>query len=311
MATKIFKLTVLTFSLILLLALSAFAQQEKAKKKKEPPTGTPVLWREPTDIESRDLFLGPGGVEMQPDISRITFLEDRPGGYSIKYLVSDGAGRKWVTKRREEAKPETAATRLVWAVGYFTDITYFVPRVTIIGKGTFDDVRFEARPKGVKRLDPWEWEKNPFVGTRELQGLKIMMALINNWDCKNSNNEILFIHNEATDQDELRYIISDLGATFGKTGGPFSHTRNRPRDYVKTKFITGVKNNLVQFDYHGKNSSMFSNITVADAKWIGGLLARLSDQQIRDAFRAAGYSSADIELLASTVRTRINELVNL
>ena len=280
-------------------------------KKKEVPEGVPVLWREPADIASRDLYLGPGGEAMKPDMSRITFVEEKPGGYSIKYVVTDGAGRKWVTKRREEVKPETAATRLVWAVGYYTDITYFEPRVVIEGKGTFDNVRFEARPEGVKRLDPWRWDDNPFVGTRELQGLKVLMALLNNWDMKDSNNQVLLVRSEETGRNELRYIVSDLGATFGKTGNFVTHNRNVPSDYVKTKFVLGVEGGFVRFDYHGKNAGLLKDITAEQARWIGGLLARLSERQIKDAFRAGGYSPEEIELLAGAVRARIEELTRL
>src|SRR5205085_995648 len=78
----------------------------------------------------------------------------------------------------KEEQSETAAVRLLWAVGYVTEINYLVPRVTIPGKGTFANVRFEARPKQIKRLEEWKWAKNPFVGTRAFQGLKVMMALL-------------------------------------------------------------------------------------------------------------------------------------
>lgn len=311
MSNRIFKLTALVIILILAISSDATTQENKSKRKKEIADAIPILWREPADIATRDLYWGAGGEAMKPDLSNVTFIEDKPGGYSIKYVVSDGAGRKWITKRREESRPETVATRLVWAVGYYTDITYFVPRAEIKGKGTFDNIRFEARPEGIKRLEEWKWSDNPFVGTRELQGLKILMVLINNWDLKDSNNEILFVRNEETGKNELRYIISDLGATFGKTGGVFTHTRNRPQDYVETKFITKVVNNIVYFDYHGKSGETLNNITIADAKWIGNLLSRLSDKQIKDAFRAAGYSPEDIDLLAGEVRSRINELVKL
>jgi hypothetical protein len=53
------------------------------------------------------------------------------------------------------------------------------------------------------------------------------------------------------------------------------------------------------------------DITVADAKWIGGLLSRLSDRQLEDAFRAANYTQDEVRMLAGAVRKRINELVNL
>ena len=80
---------------------------------------------------------------------------------------------------------------LLWAVGYETEINYLVPRLTIPGKGTFEDVRLEARPANEDRLDEWKWEENPFAGTRQFQGLKIMMLFLENWDIKDSNNEII------------------------------------------------------------------------------------------------------------------------
>ncbi|HEY0003419.1 MAG TPA: hypothetical protein VGB17_01320 [Pyrinomonadaceae bacterium] len=305
----------LALSLLCLFGLStsalAFQDQQKGKKDKATADGTPVLWTDPGDIATRDLFLGPGGDAMQPDLSSVTYLKDETGGYSTKYRVRDGAGREWVVKIGKEAQPETAVTRLVWAVGYQTDITYLVPHVEIQGKGAFDNVRFEARPEAVKRLDEWKWEDNPFVGSKELQGLKILMVLVNNWDLKNSNNRILLSTDEQTGRKELRYIVSDLGATFGKTGNFITHNRNQPKDYVKTGFIERIDGKRVRFDYHGKSGDLLRNISVEDARWIGELLSRLSDQQLKDAFRAANYSAEEGQLLADSVRERINELVNL
>lgn len=98
-------------------------------------------------------------------------------------------------------------------------------------------MRLEARPKSVDRIGDWKWNDNPFKGKPEFQGLKIMMALINNWDIKDSNNEVLHARNENTGENELRYIISDLGGSFGKTGGFISRSGNKPTDFVKADFI--------------------------------------------------------------------------
>jgi len=296
-------------SIILTLSFSAFAEDKHSKKKKAD--GTPVLWQDPGDINSRDLFNGPGGQEMQPDLSHVTFISNETGGYSKKYRVQDGAGRVWVAKLSNEAQAETAATRLVWAVGYKTEITYLVPEVTIEGKGTFKNVRFEARPKGVKRLENWMWATNPFYGSREFQGLKVIMVMLDNWDIKDENNKILRVRDEAGEGHELQYIISDLGATFGKTGGAFSRTRNEPADYAKAKFIKGVKHGRVEFVYNGKRGDLFKDITLEQAHWAGELLARLSDQQINDAFRAANYSPEEISLLSQAFKARITELNTL
>jgi len=49
----------------------------------------------------------------------------------------------------------------------------------------------------------------------------------------------------------------------------------------------------------------------ADAKWVGSLLAQLSPEQIRDAFRAAGYSPEQVEAYANAVEARIAQLTKL
>ena len=306
-------------TLVLVLSCSTLARSQDDKKaKKQLPQGTSILWREPADIESRDLLLGPGGENMRPDVSRLTFVKEEKGGYSKKYRVKDAKGRVWVAKIGKEAQSETAAVRLVWAVGYVTEINYLVPTVTIEGKGTFENVRFEARPENVDRLDAWAWAENPFSGKRELQGLKVLMALMENWDLKDDNNRILVV--DKGGRTELHYIVSDLGTTFGKTGGQKSPmafirsikgSRNEPEDYIKDEFIDGVENGNVILDYSGKNSDLMRNISVTDAKWIAGWLSRLSDRQIQDAFRAANYNAGQVRSLTDAVRKRINQLRGL
>ncbi|MEN3335803.1 MAG: hypothetical protein V7641_5168 [Blastocatellia bacterium] len=297
-------------SILLALSFSTFAGDKKSKKK-HAATGTPVLWQDPGDISGRDLFYGPGGEAGQPDLSHVTVIREETGGYSKKFRVQDGAGRVWVAKLSKEAQPETAATRLIWAIGYKTEIAYLLPEVTIDGKGTFSNVKFEARPEGVKRLDNWTWGVNPFFGSREYQGLKVMMVLLDNWDIKDTNNKILRVRNAESGSDESDFIISDLGATFGKTGGVISRSRNEPEDYAKAKFIKGVKKGRVEFHYKGKRGDLFKDITIEQARWLGELLSHLSDQQINDAFRAANYSPAEISLLSQAFKSRITELMTL
>jgi hypothetical protein len=304
------------FTAILFLSLSAHAQSG-SKERQETPRGTPLLWREPVDISSRDLFLGPGGAGMQPDLRSLTFIEEEKGGYSTKFRVKDASGREWVAKVGKEAQSETAAVRLLWAIGYYTEINYLAPRVNIPGKGVFENVRFEARPDYVKRLDEWKWKDNPFRWTKQMQGLIVMMALLNNWDIKDTNNKILQVRSEQDGKTELRYIISDLGASFGKVKldvpafWRIARSRNEPGDYRSSGFVEDVKKGQVYFFYQGKDQELFDDIKVEEARWIGDWLARLSDRQLRDAFRAANYNPAQVQALTGAVRERINELVTL
>ena len=306
--------TVILLLLVFCLSAINVGVAAKSKKKKQAPQGTPVLWERPTDISSRDLFLGPGGTRMRPDLRRITFLKEEKGGYSKKYRVRDASGREWVAKIGKEAQSETSAIRLLWGLGYQTEVNYLVPRVTIPGKGTFTNVRFEARPEEWDRVGEWKWKRNPFLGTPEYQGLKIMMAMINNWDLKDSNNETIQI-GKGSDA-ELRYIISDLGATFGHASTTplfwrFTRSRNNPSNYANSKFFEKVKDNRVVLHFGGKNSGLMKDITVSDAQWLSSWLSQLSDQQLRDAFRAANYRPDEINLLAREIRERSTELLSL
>ena len=277
--------------------------------------GTPVLWREHRNPAALDLYWGPGGRAMRPDLRKLTFIEEEKGGYSTKYRVRDASDRVWVVKVGKEAQSETAATRLLWAAGYMTELVYLAPVATIPGKGTFRNVRFEARPESVEREGEWKWDDNPFKGTREFQGLKVMMVLLNNWDIKDSNNVILATRRERG--TELRYAISDLGATLGDTGKwpllwRFTRSRNNPKDFSGDKIIDEVKEDgRVDFEFSGKKRGLFNDITVEEARWAGRLLARLSNAQLAGAFRAANYTPQEVRTLVASVRSRVNQLVSL
>jgi hypothetical protein len=277
--------------------------------------GTPVLWRGHRNPAGLDLYWGPGGRAMRPDLRKLTFLEEEKGGYSTKYRVRDASNRVWVVKVGKEAQSETAATRLLWAAGYMTEVVYLAPAATIPGKGTFRNARFEARPDGVEREGEWKWGDNPFKGTREFQGLKVMMVLLNNWDIKDENNVILAARGRQG--TELRYAISDLGATLGDTGKwpllwRFARSRSNPKDFSGDKFIDEVKSDgRVDFEFSGKKRGMFDDITVEEARWAGRLLAPLTDRQLGNAFRAANYTPQEVRTLVASVRSRVNQLVSL
>jgi len=297
------------YLLILVSLVSVGHAQKKSKQSaKVVPPGRAVMW-EPVKASTLNMFDGPGGSEMKPDLSSIKFIKEEKKGHNKKFRISDGSGRTWIAKLGREAQPETAATRLLYGLGYKTEITYLVPTLTIPGKGTFKNVRLEARPDHVKRVGEWKWTSNPFVGTKELQGLKMMMVFLTNWDVLDLQNEIL--HTDGENQ----YIVSDLGSTFGKLGNNnlpviyrFGRKVGNPRAYARTKFVKEVERGQVKLAYKGKNRKLFKSFSVADARWLLEQLNHLSDDQIRDAFRAANYSPADIEAYTNAVRRKIDEL---
>src|SRR5207245_8137723 len=71
-----------------------FGQKDKNNKKDKAeketlPDAPAVLWREPTDIVTRDLFLGHGG-EARPDLSHLAFLRVDVGGHTKKWRLCLG-----------------------------------------------------------------------------------------------------------------------------------------------------------------------------------------------------------------------------
>jgi hypothetical protein len=307
-------------------------KKEKKSEKADPGSNgkaRPVMWQEPTDIESRDLFYGLGGKEGAPDPSdTFKFIRRDTGGTSEKMEVEDKKGRKWIVKFGAETKSETAATRIVWAAGYHVDQDYFVKLAKIDGRGGFDvkDVRFERDDDGFSKVaetPTWSWALgNPFVGTREFQGLQTLMALINNWDLKDVNNKVKRPSKKSGgDPNTHIYYVSDLGGTLGLTGSVFRNiflfreapagTKGEPNDFASQPFIRGVKNGEVMFNYKGKNDQGLFGVKVENARWMGNLLGRLSDKQLGDAFRAGGFENAEVEIYVRAMRKRINELKNL
>ncbi|MBI3649477.1 MAG: hypothetical protein HY231_00325 [Acidobacteria bacterium] len=312
-----------------------FAQNDKPKAKQTDKAESGedlkprlVMWSEPTDIESRDLFYGAGGQEGAPNPSEtFKFVRRITSGTSEKMEVTDSKNRSWTVKLGAETKAETAATRIVWAAGYHVDQDYFVKVAKIDGRGGFEvaDVRFERRDDGFSKVEEtptWSWTANPFMGSRELQGLKVLMALLNNWDLKDENNEIARPSKKSGGDKNMHiYYVSDLGATFGATGSLFrkipgfanapAGSKGEPNDYARQAFITGVNHGQVVFNYKGKNRKALDGVSVENARWMGNLLSRLSDKQLNDAFRAAGFAPSEVEIYVRALRKRINDLKNL
>jgi hypothetical protein len=285
-----------------------------------------VMWEEPLDLETRDLFYGIGGKKGAPDpSSRFVFVQREKGGTSEKIIVEDDRDRKWVVKFGEEPKPETTATRIVWAVGYHVDQDYFVKRAHIEGRGGFDvwDVRFERDDDGFKKVDRWDWNSNPFVGTRELEGLKALMALLNNFDLKENNNKIVRpSKKKGSDPVKHIYYVNDLGATLGSTGFWFTEIplggelaagiKGAAKLYAGHRFIEGVRNGEVRFRMQRRRASRaLRGVRVESARWMGDLLARLSDKQLADAFRAGGFDDDETAIYIRAMRERIRQLQSL
>ena len=338
--------TFLIVSSCILLVAPAFVQAKKADDKDRASAEItadqrPVLWRNPVDISSRDLFFGPGGKEHQPK-GIFAFVKEDLDGTTPKIVIRDQDGVKWKAKLGSEARPEVVASRLTWAAGYFANEDYFVAELRVeglpshlhrgqkyVGRDVWlHNVRLKRYNAGEEKESNWSWKDAASQPARELNGLRVLMALMNNWDLTDENNAI---YGEHADGDSARvYMVSDVGSTFGSGNltWPLRRSRGNLGTYSHSRFITRVTPEYVDFHAPARASFFFlftpheyahklqlrwigRHIPRADARWLGQLLAQLSPNQIRDAFRAAGYSAPNVEGFARVVESRIAELEKL
>lgn len=319
---------ILTVAVFLFAVTQALAQAPRAAGRD--------LWSDPGDIRAKDLFYGPGGKDGQPK-PPFRFEKEDTHGTSPKFDVTDANGEKWRVKLGPEARPEPVASRLLWAVGYFANTNYFFPALHVDDMldltrpspdihpgGNITQARLQRKPG--KREQTWNWRHNPFVGTREFNGLRAMMALLHNWDLKDDNN------GRFTDKKTGReiYYVSDVGASIGTTGDSYTAAlaKDNLKAYRSAKFISKVTPEYVDFNfpthpalikifnpplfYHEIRSRWIGRkIPRADVRWIASLLSQLSRQQIEDAFRAGGYKPDQVEALTAVVQQRIADLSKL
>ncbi|MGI4757097.1 MAG: hypothetical protein ACRYGF_09640 [Janthinobacterium lividum] len=331
-------------------ALAATQQDDaskpgKQKKDNDLPLATdavknPTLWHEPSQIAGLDLFCGQGGKEKQPQ-GPFTFLQEDENGTNPKMDVRDANGKKWRVKEGEEARPEVVASRLLWAMGYYANDDYLVQNATVTGvkmhrgskdlkEGKLKDVRFSRKPSGQDKIGIWQWRENPFTGSREFNGLRVMMAVMNNWDLKDVNNSVYKDKNSGSQV----FLVNDVGATFGANGVGWTRARSKGNidSFRDSKFIRRLTDTEVDFSTPSKPTGIFlasagttiksykmrsgldwigDNIPRADARWIGSLLGQLSHAQLVDAFRAGNFPAADVDSYVDIVESRIAELKKL
>jgi hypothetical protein len=311
----------------LLLAVAGCAALDTDGKTRPPaPARMAELWIEPADLERRDLFWGPGGEEQRPDREAVyRFREMDERGHSDGYEVEGPDGRRWKVKVGDEAQAEIVVSRILWAIGYHQPALYYLRSWRMSGGPT------ESPPPGRFRLESdhdkkgqWSWVRNPFAGTRELHGLLVANLVLANWDLDRDNNRIYVPEKEREKKREkkgekkgaaparqpvvpyvVRYVVQDVGGALGKSKFPIG-TRNSIDDFESEDLVEGTRNGRPDFDYASYHR-YYDKVGVEDTVWACRLLARLSDEQLEDAFRAAQYPPEIAARYIRKIRQKIGQ----
>ena len=225
---------------------------------------------------------------------------------------------------------ENFCTRIAWACGYFVETTYFLKEGKIEDvtenlkraqkfldeQFHFRDARFELDDQSLKKHfeeDGWAWNDNPFVGTRELNGLKLLFLLFSNWDNKDKR-DVARGSNTAIFQNknELRYLIIDWGGSMGKWG---TNLVSRGKwdcpgfQSQNDEFLNIGPDGSLKWGYLGQRTEDISaGITAEDIRWFYRFAGRISDDQIRRALTASGASDDEVDCFTRAIRQRLDKL---
>jgi len=290
------------------------------------------IWHDVHSEDVNDLRYGPGGAAYVPD-PPFEFVEELLTGTHPSVSVRDRNRRLWRVKWGAEAKPEAFCVRFAAACGYFAEVTHYVASGRIAGvgaltrarpmideAGSFTDARFELEDRSVRMLfeeHSWAWNDNPFVGTRQLDGLKIVVMLLSNWDSKDrrdvsrGSNTAIFEYPVSRLSTEARYLITDWGGAMGRWGTTVVSRGRWDAEGFEAQtpgFVAGIRDGVVDFGYQGQRSEIGRGIPVTHVRWFYRKVRRITEPALRTGLLASGATGEEAARFARALMVRIEAL---
>jgi hypothetical protein len=274
-----------------------------------------------TDIRSLDLKAGPdaAGAFAPNEWVTCAYKEKKEvSGQSPKFTCETSPGHEVKVKygpRNAEVFGEVLSTRLFWALGFPADRMYPVrvrcrgcPKdpqhsAEVVGKVVvFDPAAIErklpGRPMEDKRDSGWIWSELEDIGPEAPPGarahrdaLKLLAAFVQHTDSKGANQRLLCPKGEEVGRTGCRHpvlMVNDLGLTFGRAG-----LLNRNVDSVSLATWADVPvwrdRGQCVAELRGSFTGSLGSPRISEAgrAFLAGLLAQLSDAQLRDLFETA------------------------
>jgi len=282
------------------------------------------VWQ-PTNVESMDVRQGPrdSGAFAPMATVNCRHVEKDATGKTPKFACVVGGDELKVKYGRDngEIYAEVAASRLLWALGFGADRVY---PVRVICAGCPESLKADSRQRDGRAVfeyatidrevegypvpgfeeSGWAWPDldrvNPAVGgapKAHRDALTLLAVLLQHTDSKREQQRFICLDPPARGEvnrnncERPFLMIADLGKTFGKAN---TLNRDEPgsvnlknwreervwRDGAECvgnmpKSLTGTLENPV--------------ISEAGRRFLAGLLARLSDRQMRDLFQTARF----------------------
>ncbi len=229
-------------------------------------------------------------------------------GFSITYRVKDSRGAEWNVKIGPEAQTEVVASRILWAAR--------LPPGAVVLRGALDCRRARARSDAAAApgsgratcrwigKGTWSWQRNPFVGTREYNGLLVGA------DADQQHRS------EERQQRDLRARrakrASRRGA--GMSSRTWARRSARPAGSTRAAAISkgsnasrsslGPKAGSRASPTAGGTRNCCRHIPIEHLKWACQRVLAITDRQWHDAFAAGNYDEESTARYVARIRPR-------
>jgi hypothetical protein len=213
-----------------------------------------------------------------------------------------------------------AATRLLWALGFGADTLYPVrvvcrgcprsvslddPQAAVTGETRFEFAAIERKMRGEEMEAPsvgagWSWPELDLVDERaggaplaQRDALKLLAVMLQHTDNKAEQQKLLCV-GEHPKHDLAKcpstfMMIHDLGLTFGTATlmnrAPVSGANLR--GWANTPVWKDVEHCIGNLPPSQTGTLFYPKISESGRQFLAGLLAQLTDTQLRDLFKAA------------------------
>lgn len=293
----------------------------------------------PGDIASRDVKVGPQDASGFASEAVVTcdYVEEKQTGtpkFDCAITPNDKVRVKY-GEQNGEIYSEVAATRLLWALGFGADRVY---PVKVVCKGCpADPMKSSKKVEGtrefaaavVERKFPgdaielhkdsgWAWVELTFVdqtsGGAPLahrDALKLFAAMIQHTDSKPQQQRLVCLdktHGQQPEEDgsckHPFMMINDVGKTFGTTS-TFNTDKKSAVTFEQWSGTPMWKDKdacVAQLSKSFTGSLEHPKISEDGRKFLSGLLAQLTDQQLRDIFEVARFTKRDPASIEDWVR---------
>ena len=281
------------------------------------------VWQ-PTEVPAMNLKAGPAGPKAfaLDETINCTYLKEKLSGGTPKFACRTADGDELKVKfggDNGEVYAEVMATRLLWAVGFGADHMYSVRVVCRDCPSLFNGVIRSAKetvfdPAAVERKMPgtafhpdegWSWKELDLIDEKaggatraERDGLKLMAAFIQHTDSKPEQQRLVCLEGSNAGQPKHDkgpmpcarpfMYINDVGVTFGRAN---RFNVNKPGSanlaaWSETPVWQDADSCVANLPRSATGTLEHPPISEEGRRFLAGLLAQLSDAQLRDLFEA-------------------------